>query len=122
MTPVTSFSYGGTTVTMETNPLHPRSWSEEKKLNQGHDSEGDAYTYDPGTPIARAEALTFPAISRLNLDRLCGFVDSAIYGRQHVFTWSDRLGVTRQARYAGIGYQQISPLYYRVVFTIEVLT
>jgi len=122
MTPITSFSYGGSTVTMDVNPLHPRTWNEEKKLSQGHDSEGDGYTYDSGTPTIRTEALTFPAISRLNLDRLCGFVEGVIYGRQHIFTWTDRLGVTRQARYAGMSHQQVSPLYYRVVFTIEVLT
>ncbi len=122
MTPVTSFSYDGTTVTMEVNPLHPRSWEEAKDINQQFDSTGEPYTYDTGTPIARTEALTFPAISYTNLADLQSFIEGVVYGRQYPITWVDRLGVSRQARYAGMSYKQVSPNYYQVILTLEVLT
>lgn len=118
---MTSFTYDTTTVSMELNPLHSREWEESKTLNQEFDSEGEPYTYDPDSPNVRVETLTFPAISQTNVQQVEDFINGVVFGRRHVFTWSD-MGTDRQARYVAMGYQQISTNYHRLTLTLEVLS
>jgi len=117
---MTQFTYQTTTVTMETDPLHPRDWGEEQEFASGYDSSGTAYAYDCGAPIFRTEDLSFPAISLTNLTSLFSFIQMTILGSYKLFTWLDRQGVIRTARYKNMTWQQVSNQYWQVSLTIEV--
>ena len=119
--PQTSFTYGGTTVLMEINPKHPRNFTEDKAFTSDLDSDGVAYAYDDGSPIARIEQLDFPVISETNLTQLLDFIETTVAGARIAFSWVDR-GVTRSARYVSCAYQQVTASTWRVSLSLEVLT
>lgn len=117
---MTQFTYSATTITMEVDPLHPRTWEESQEYASGYNSDGTAYAYDCGAPIFRTETLTFNAISWSNLQLLAGFIENTIGGSSTLFSWIDR-GVTRSARYKALTYQQVSPAFWRAALTLEVV-
>jgi hypothetical protein len=117
---VTSFTCAGTTVTMEVNPVHPRDYNETKSCPIDYDSLGNVYSYDPGTPIVRTEALRFPAISFDNLSALLDLLETKAQGSKNLIGWSD-MGTARQARYISCSFQQGSPVYHQLILTLEVV-
>lgn len=117
----TTFSYGGTTITMEHNPRHERNYTEERACIVGYDSAGNAYAYDEGTPIFYSEALIFPKESLTELLSLLNFFEQVTAGAQHAFAWMDR-GVSRTARYKGLSYINVTKDDYQIQISVEVQT
>lgn len=117
----TVFSYGSASITMELNAHHPRAFDETKAYPVEYDTSGAAYAYDQGAPVVRTEQLEFPAISRGNIEALLYFIEHVALGGKNLFQWLDR-GVSRDCRYKALSYQQISPKYWKLTITLEVLS
>ena len=116
----TSFTYNATTVTMDVNPLHSRSYEEDQEIVSGYNSDGTCYAYDIGAPVFRTETVTFPAITATNLQSLISFIETTTSGPYRTFTWND-MGTTRTARYKGMTWQQVGKIYHQVELTLEVV-
>ena len=115
----TTFTFGVTTITMQTNPLHERNYSNEKAFAIGYDSDSNAYAYDDGTPIFYEENLVFPFESIPTVLLLLNFFEQMTFGSFILFTWNDR-GINKTARYKGLSYTNVTRDNYQVTLSIEV--
>ena len=115
----TQFIYGTTIITMQTNPLHERNYSNEKAFSIGYDSDSNAYAYDDGTPIFYEENLVFPFESIPTVLLLLNFFEQMTFGSFILFTWNDR-GINKTARYKGLSYTNVTRDNYQVTLSIEV--
>ena len=115
----TQFTYGTTIITMQTNPLHERSYSNEKAFSIGYDSDSNAYAYDDSTPTFYKENLVFPFESLSTVLLLLAFFEQTTLGSKNLFTWNDR-GIDKIARYKGLSYTNVTRDNYQVTLSIEV--
>lgn len=119
---MTSFTYLTIELIMEQDPLAPRNYEESQISASAYDSIGIMYAYDYSTLIYRTETLIFPTITWDGLQNLISFIDNTLDGSYNEFVWVDRTSISRTARYKGLNYVQISPLYYTLNLTLEVIS
>jgi hypothetical protein len=114
---MTVFTCSGTTVMMDIDPLHPRSYTTTRKAPSGYTDDANLYAYNGKLITLRTETLKFPAISSANLAAVLTVVNAAGFGRW-LISWNER-GTVRNIRLLAMTYQQITPSLHEVNMTVE---